>query len=1266
MNKNILKKITTLAILSATIIYSLNTLIPGNFESLQKINKSLLAKLDEADKIKLNKKIKPLSLNTTIKVNADIEIKDDLVLGELLVKFKDLTQKESFVRENVGEFVVSSSLVTQLSIPITGDEVQDRKDTLELVNQLKSDSRIAWAEPNLIARRSFVPNDSKYNDQWALKNTGQPNLAYYNPYPTTIIQPTPGFDIKAEQAWDISTGNSTVIAILDDGIDYSHPDLLPNIYRDSGGRIIGKNIGDNCFYSNNDGTDNTTCNYKTIPLDPNYGHGTSVAGAAAAKGNNATGISGACPNCKIMPIGLEGLAGASTFNTINIYNGMVYAINNGAKIINLSLGYDTFVQSISNLVDIAYDNNIVVVASSGNCGLAINSPSTGCTTQNQLEYPASYPKVISVSGTNPDGKKADFATVNSLVDVAGPARNIWTTWSQYTTSACGSGAIVSGNSTLCYESGTSFSAPLTSGVLGLMFGQNPTYTSAQVETALKNGTTNVYLLNPTFFGLMGSGNINACGALVGCNPNPASSSAVSSLSNSSQSNTLSGNINLNICQSSTASTVLNLSPNIATNELNLVSQNVPSGFFTSSSNTTGHLDITYYPSISNSANLGIIAGTYKLVVQEANNAGNVGSAKEYNLIFTVINCSSSSSSISVSSAQSSSSAATSTPLSSIISSSSVIASSSQISSSNLISSSSLIATSVSSSSSLITSSSSNQVSSSSVQYSFGSFLPNAPLIGVVGSTFPTFSLNGCNLLPGPTPVTMSSGVNSIGGTITNCVFTPNNGSTILAAFGSINILYLNGAGVLTITIPTNFTLPIVSSSSLISSSISSSSVSSSSRISSSSTVLPSVQITNVSIVGSQFQITFVPNNYVPTLGGIHTHFYYNTELNTVVNKMYSGSSPYFLDLSTKPLNATQICSIVANPDHTVLAGSGNCFTLPIQFIGSSSQVISSSALLASSITSSIVLSSSSLSTSSLMLVSSSLASSSISYCPQNSPICTCPSGSEVYTPIGINGLTGVVQCRIIIVNNAGGTINISNNIPISSSRIAISSTISSSQQIFFSSSLQSLTFKQINEFKTETKLESKDDKGNKAGDIVLNLEGQGECSKPLEAIVKTAKEQNIKDGNNIYPYGVLNFKVKCDAEVKVKIFYPGIKDWKEWQVRKLIFDKDNLKYNWKDFVAELGFENNLATISYTIKDGEYGDSTAKDGYIIDPIGLIKRDNLAPSTNIAPVVETAQKSTSTALDLVLPRTGGVNIMNSSTFITILVMLAFILRAKENKE
>ena len=130
--------------------------------------------------------------------------------------------------------------------------------------------------------------------------------------------------------------------------------------------------------------------------------------------------------------------------------------------------------------------------------------------------------------------------------------------------------------------------------------------------------------------------------------------------------------------------------------------------------------------------------------------------------------------------------------------------------------------------------------------------------------------------------------------------------------------------------PTNSSQASSNNSSQVSS-LAQSSANSSTQVSSltqSSATNYQVRIDNIAIVGTNYQINFTPTGYTPTVGGMHTHFYYDTEANTVMNKMVSQPSPYILAQSTKPAMATKLCSIVSNPDHSIIPNSGNCVDLP--------------------------------------------------------------------------------------------------------------------------------------------------------------------------------------------------------------------------------------------------------------------------------------------------------------------------------------------------
>ncbi|SVC72622.1 uncharacterized protein METZ01_LOCUS325476, partial [marine metagenome] len=228
---------------------------------------------------------------------------------------------------------------------------------LALANKINELSSVEKVEFNYKMQAFIIPNDTYYDNQWALNNTGQ--AISYNG--NTVG--TPGADIDAERAWDITTGNSNVIiAILDTGIDLDHPDLQSGI------------IGGYDFV-NNDSNAN----------DGNM-HGTACASIAAGRTNNLIGVSGICWDCSLMPVKVLSDDGFGDFD--DIVNGVIWASDNGAKVISMSLGGGGYVSSFDNAIDYAHNNGTIVISASGN-------------DNGSISYPAAYDNSVSVGAMSP-------------------------------------------------------------------------------------------------------------------------------------------------------------------------------------------------------------------------------------------------------------------------------------------------------------------------------------------------------------------------------------------------------------------------------------------------------------------------------------------------------------------------------------------------------------------------------------------------------------------------------------------------------------------------------------------------------------------------------------------------------------------------------------------------------------------------------------------------------------------------------------------------
>jgi thermitase len=312
------------------------------------------------------------------------------VSGEILVKFKQGTSQNEIAQLDAAHGAAVVQAIPQLGvlrlrIPKGSDEGQ-------IAAAYRRNPHVQYAEPDFIATALAAPNDPYFGYQWSLAK------------------------VQASSAWDITTGSPGVtVAVLDTGVDFSHPDLQGKI-------VASVNFSDS-----------------TTASDVN-GHGTHVAGIVGAATNNGQGIAGLGYNTTVVNVKVMGDNGTGGYS--RIAQGIVWAADHGAKVINMSLGGPFYSSALEDAVDYAWGKGVVVVAAAGND--ASNTPF----------YPAAFANVIAVASTDRSDMLAPSSDFGDWVDVAAPGGNIYSTLP---------------NSDYASLSGTSVASPHVAGLAGLVF-----------------------------------------------------------------------------------------------------------------------------------------------------------------------------------------------------------------------------------------------------------------------------------------------------------------------------------------------------------------------------------------------------------------------------------------------------------------------------------------------------------------------------------------------------------------------------------------------------------------------------------------------------------------------------------------------------------------------------------------------------------------------------------------------------------------------------
>jgi thermitase len=284
-------------------------------------------------------------------------------------------------------------------------------EVLRTVEELQNLPGVEYAEPNFFTYVvGTTPDDPGWVNQYGLRR------------------------IRAPDGWDHDTGSVTVmIAIIDTGVALGHPDLQAKI-------VPGYDF----------------VNSDSDPMD-DHGHGTHVAGIAAASTDNNFGMAGVSWGARIMPIKVLSSAGSGTY--ANLAAGMIWAVDHGAQVLNLSLGGITPSGVLEDAVNYGYGHGAVMIAAAGNDGI------------NFVRFPARLPHVIAIAATDQTNNRASFSNYGSQIDLSAPGLSIWST-------EMGGG--------FGYRDGSSMSTPFVSGLAAILVGLPGPYSPDLIEYEMES------------------------------------------------------------------------------------------------------------------------------------------------------------------------------------------------------------------------------------------------------------------------------------------------------------------------------------------------------------------------------------------------------------------------------------------------------------------------------------------------------------------------------------------------------------------------------------------------------------------------------------------------------------------------------------------------------------------------------------------------------------------------------------------------------------
>jgi len=437
-------------------------------------------------------------INNEVDNEKIIEKDPDFVLGEFLIKFKDGTNLSILTTEN--KVTTSINSIDELNEKFKVRDIQatmqngiNKKKNFDLftgiglnrwytfscdvdinildaVQTYEKNPFVEAAEPNYIGQAYLIPNDTNFNKQWGLHNTGQTGG-------------TVDADIDGPEAWDIKTGSSNVIiAIVDTGIDYNHEDLNLNMWKNSG-EIPWNGIDEdgNGYIDDYWGWDFFNSGSNPMDID---NHGTHCSGIAGAKANNNKGIAGVIWTVKLMAV--KAAQYKNNFPLDSTAKSIKYAADMNADVVSMSFGFDYDPQALDDACTYAYSSGCLLVAAMGNHG------------GSSLRWPAAYSTVMAVGAIDHDDKRTSWSAYGNHINVVAPGLDIYST---LRSNAYG------------YMWGTSMATPHVAGLAGLLKAQDITRSNTDLWTIIVNTADD--LGDPGWDKYYGMGRINAYVALHG-------------------------------------------------------------------------------------------------------------------------------------------------------------------------------------------------------------------------------------------------------------------------------------------------------------------------------------------------------------------------------------------------------------------------------------------------------------------------------------------------------------------------------------------------------------------------------------------------------------------------------------------------------------------------------------------------------------------------------------------------------------------------------